>query len=448
MNKNSLNEVFTPSRPARLTYVDRSKVNDRIVRALRTPGMQVVVYGHSGSGKTTLLENVLFKVYERHIKTNCMKGMTYDQIITNAFDQLEPFYVIERSAKNKKQKNASLTAEYNLIKSGFGLSSEQENSLVERGVLPLQLTAQNLAKFIGAAQACWVLEDFHKIEESEKIKFSQMMKVFADLSDEYPDLKIIAIGAVNSAREVIKCDKEMQNRLSQIHVELMSDDEISQIVKKGAKLLNVEFSEDVIKDIIHSSNGLAAICHKLCFIMCDKEEILSTVDYGFYFDIEHLKDAIAEHIADNSDTMKAAFDKAYKLKDADKVMRVLSDCDSSGQTIGSMIDTLKVIGQKVAESRLREVLELLQTEDYGSNLIFDNDSCKYSFTNPFFAAFARSFFQHLDSRQIRRKEDIQKEMTVIFNQVIKSLVQKTLQETLSMNFSKETMDTGLIIDPR
>ena len=83
MNKNSLNEVFTPSRPARLTYVDRSKVNDRIVRALRTPGMQVVVYGHSGSGKTTLLENVLFKVYERHIKTNCMKGMTYDQIITN-----------------------------------------------------------------------------------------------------------------------------------------------------------------------------------------------------------------------------------------------------------------------------------------------------------------------------------------------------------------------------
>ena len=71
-------------------------------------------------------------------------------------------------------------------------------------LLPPQLTAQNLAKMIGSVHACWVLEDFHKIEEVEKVKFAQMMKVFADLSDTYPELKIIAIGAVNSAREVIK----------------------------------------------------------------------------------------------------------------------------------------------------------------------------------------------------------------------------------------------------
>jgi uncharacterized DUF497 family protein len=374
-----------------------------------------------------------------------MKGMTYDQIITDAFDQLEPFYTAEHSKKKKTKQDLNLTAEYKLIKGGFSRAIEQENATVEMRLLPPQLTAQNLAKMIGSVHACWVLEDFHKIEEVEKVKFAQMMKVFADLSDTYPELKIIAIGAVNSAREVIKYDNEMQNRISQIHVDLMSDDEISQIVSKGANLLNIEFSEDVVQEIIHSSNGLAAICHKLCFIMCEKEEIVDTLDYGFYFDISHLNEAIAEHIADNSDTMKAAFDKAYKLKDADLVMRVLADCDSSGRTIESMLDTLNSLGNRITESKLKNILSQLQTDEYGCNLIYDNDSCRYSFTNPFFAAFARNFFQYIDSRHLKTKAQITKEMTAIVQQVIRTLSNRSNNQTLPIDFSN---DTGEIVDPR
>lgn len=50
-------EVFTPTSPARATFVERGTVNDKLVSALSTPGKQIVVYGHSGSGKTTLLIN-------------------------------------------------------------------------------------------------------------------------------------------------------------------------------------------------------------------------------------------------------------------------------------------------------------------------------------------------------------------------------------------------------
>ena len=51
-----LEDVFTPTSPAIITYVDRLKddVNDRLVRALKLPGNQVVIYGHSGTGKSTL----------------------------------------------------------------------------------------------------------------------------------------------------------------------------------------------------------------------------------------------------------------------------------------------------------------------------------------------------------------------------------------------------------
>ena len=35
---------------------------------------------------------------------------------------------------------------------------------------------------------------------------AQIMKVFMDTAVDYPDVKVVAIGAVDSAREVIKYD--------------------------------------------------------------------------------------------------------------------------------------------------------------------------------------------------------------------------------------------------
>ena len=52
-------EVFTPTQPARKNFVERKKIDNRVLRALKTPGMQLVIYGLSGSGKTTLLVNKL-----------------------------------------------------------------------------------------------------------------------------------------------------------------------------------------------------------------------------------------------------------------------------------------------------------------------------------------------------------------------------------------------------
>lgn len=77
---------------------------------------------------------------------------------------------------------------------------------------------------------CWVIEDFHKVEESEKMKLSQAMKIFMDCGTDYPELKIIALGAAQTARQVVEYDDEMRNRISEIEVLLMEDDEIHQII--------------------------------------------------------------------------------------------------------------------------------------------------------------------------------------------------------------------------
>ena len=102
MEKHLVRDVFTPSTPARLTFVERESVNHRLVNALQTPGKQIVVYGHSGCGKTTLLVNKLHQLYENHITSRCMIGMSIDQIILDAFDQLDPFYTTEKGVVKKK----------------------------------------------------------------------------------------------------------------------------------------------------------------------------------------------------------------------------------------------------------------------------------------------------------------------------------------------------------
>src|SRR5690606_1084042 len=103
---------------------------------------------------------------------------------------------------------------------------------------------------------------------SEKQALSQLMKVFMDLSDDYSDLKIIALGAVDTARQVIDYDKEMRNRVSEIQVSLMTEDEIEAIITKGENALNIKFNPKIKKLISRHSNGLPSVCHHFCLNMC------------------------------------------------------------------------------------------------------------------------------------------------------------------------------------
>lgn len=196
------------------------------------------MYGHSGSGKTTLLANKLHQLYENHLTTRCISNLTFEHLVLDAFDQLGPFFEEGRKTANKREISSSIKAEYVGLKFQFGAHVAAQADVSVKRYLPPQLTPQTLARLLGEARLCWVLEDFHKLLEGEKVKLSQVMKVFMDMADDYDDLKIVAIGAVDTARQVVEYDPEMRNRVAEVHVPLMTDDEIRSIAKKGEALLN------------------------------------------------------------------------------------------------------------------------------------------------------------------------------------------------------------------
>lgn len=420
MKKNRLREVFTPSSPAKITFVERDNINNRLVRSLELPGTQIVIYGHTGSGKSTLLENILFRVYEKQINTNCMKGMSFEEIILDAFDQLDSYYTSESTKSNKEVIDSKLITDYLAIKAQLGVIYENNYGEKETRLLPPQLTPQSLGRLLGASGYCWVLEDFHKIEGVDKQKLTQMMKVFTNLSNLYPDLKIIALGAVNTAREVVEFDPEMRKRVSEIHVDLMTDEEIKQIIIKGCDALNVIINEDLQNDIAEYSNGLAAICHKLCYLMCSSAFITQTISDQVEFEATDLQKALADYIKDEEDTIKTAFDRALKITSIDNLFRIICHYNQSGAHIEDMYEHAKSKNISITKKKISEDSGKLLTDEFGRIFKYDENSHRYSFTDPFYRVFAKAYLENKDNSLSRRKMTSEEAIQIIntaFNKV-------------------------------
>lgn len=393
MQKHDAIKVFTPATPARLAFIEREEVNDKIVNALRTPGKQIVVYGHSGSGKTTLLVNKLHQTYSNHITTQCTRGMTFDQAVLNAFDQLGLFYEKEKTAKNSEKITPALEAEYLGIK--FSLAGEKcsEDEVKQERVLPPQLTAQNLAKLIGAASCCWVIEDFHKMDAQEKARMSQVMKVFADTGDSYPCAKVIAVGAVGTAREVVEYDAELKNRVSEIHVPLMSHPEIRSIIDQGSKLLNLTVEKSVGSTIVQYSNGLPAVCHQLCLNLCFASGLVETQESPVHLDETVFQKALQRYVQEASDSLKSLFEAALnerkrRFDNGKLILLALANCSPDGARSYEILERVRQIEPAYPSGNLSKYLKELQEERRGALIKYDYNSGMYSYADPIYRVYA------------------------------------------------------------
>ena len=389
-------DVFTPTTAAVLTFVERDQLNSRLVNSLMTPGKQIVVFGRSGGGKTTLLKNKLHQLYERHVTTKCTAATSFEQCVLDAFDQLSPFYLSQVAEKTSKTGGVSLTSTYLDIKGAMSAGYHSEEGKTNSRMLPPQLTPSLLANLLGEAKACWVLEDFHKVTPEERVHLAQTMKLFMDTAADHKNVKVIAIGAMSSARQIVEADGEMWTRIAEIEVDLMDTSELRQIIEKGEELLNVKFPDDIKELIAHHSNGLASVCHQICLNMCFDANIFTSTDQQYTFNHSDLKEAIALWVADANDTLRKEYDQATanertrKYDNCRFVLHAVASADKFGVTHAEALQYIRQSEPEYPPGNVTTYLRKLTSPDRGAILIHDIASGRYRMSSPLMHAYVRA----------------------------------------------------------
>lgn len=381
-----LEKVFTPSTVAKLTYIERRSLETEVVKYLLIPGMQLVLYGHSGCGKSTLIANVIHKQNLKSITTRCDNNTKYNDLLLCAFDQLNPYFKTESTTRNSSVISSSISSQYTSMSLALSNEKSQEEKAIR--ALPVQLTPQRLAEFLGEAKCVWIIEDFHKVVDSEKKKLLDVLKIFVDTSERYPEMKTVCIGAVGTGRELIEHDSNLSGRIAEVYIPLMTLDELALIVKKGFKMMNIAIPERINIKITYYSNKLASVCHQICYDICYYSNNKKTKFIKKAITDDDLKHAIASFVRKNADTFSKIYEHAIVSRERKNIIESIVSMDKeylSSEEIYKEIRKKNELQRSVFQASLDD----LTMSDCFEILRFDQNSKKYSFSTPIFQTFVK-----------------------------------------------------------
>lgn len=386
-----MKDVFTPTSSANISYISRTSVEKKLKKALDIPGKQIVIYGHSGSGKTTILNHIVKEQCLKTITSRCTNNSTIDTIILDAFDALNQYYTESTNISRKESLTGSITSEYLGIKSSISGTLENNVGEIQKRVLPPQLTIQRLCDFIGSTKALWIIEDFHKIPENEKSKISQMMKLFMDKAVDYPNSKIIVLGAANNGYEVVQHDTELNNRVSEIEVPLLTTTEIVRIVEKGATALNISISTETATEIAKYANCLATIAHQLAYNLCFNNNISKTQRKLAIIPNSELDQAVKDFTSEKQDTYKKLYMKITqqregKYQNVSIILSTLCEMDDN-VTQHALLTKIQENFPSYPPSNLSTYLKQLYSPEREE--VLRNNAGRISFSEPFFKSYIR-----------------------------------------------------------
>lgn len=385
------NDVFTPASIAQKNYVKRDYLIERLESYLRTPGKQLVVYGYSGSGKTTLVVNELKRLSIQCVKSQCSSDSTYNSLMLSCFDSLGAYYIRNYS----KSQKSSVQIEYSQIQG----SIESSASEIYERVVPPQLTSEKLAYFLGEAKRVWLIEDFHKLKSAEKQKVADVLKVFIDNSDRYPETRIICLGAVTSSRELIEFDPNLANRLADINVPLLTDDEISSIIRTGFKLLGVRIDESIQERLAKLSNNIGSVAHQLSLNICT----VLKIKRSHFFNQSEVKNetidsGIKMYVEEQAGRFQLSLDAIFAIENkiGEKIIKALVNAPIEGLKMEQIISK---VGQKGADCE--KIVKELCSNQYEEVIRYNEYSMKFQISNSFFSAFVKLYIESKKKKKSR-----------------------------------------------
>jgi len=306
----NLHDVFTPaSADPSLNFVARGGTEDDLNHYLDTQGRPICVERPFRCGKTSLVLRSVRTRYKRIVHVVCNNATTFDELLSRALDELAPVVSLVVESKEIKTKPG--------FKGAFGVEVDlgggsKETLETMTPVLQPQLTSASVARFMVEADAAWVIDDAHKLTEPEFRKVACAMREWQTMTfpGGYPKMIVVAsdIGAPSATHRLIDGAPDLTTRLARLGLSLMSDSELSQIIKRGEDLLNIDLSA-IHHSVLQYSFGFPGICHDLCLQACRAAKITRTADNKVTLNSAHLQQGLKKYVDEYAHSIKDSFEK-------------------------------------------------------------------------------------------------------------------------------------------
>lgn len=386
-------DVFTPATIAKINYILRPSLTNSLYQHFNTAGKQIIVFGYSGSGKTTLITNELKRCRKKYIISRCTKNSTYKELLYDAFDKLDGYY----RKSHKSTVSTRLGAKYKMLDTGIQANYDET---YERCITP-QLNADNLAKQLGENKLYWVIEDLHQLKPNEKIEIAGALKIFIDTANDYENVKIICLGAVNSSRELIAIDPNLNTRVADFYVPLLSNEEIKVLIENGFRLLKINLPQHIKKQIIELSNNIGSVAHQLCLNICTNCGVKKVNYWSKNITVNDniFTKSIQTYVEEHSVRFKSLMDKIKASKTGQLVLSHFRDADIEGVSLDSILEKNKGLDMNTLEDYMKKLCSV----DYDEVCRYDVDSNKYMLGNPFFQVYIRMNYKINDGQSPKKK---------------------------------------------
>ncbi len=242
MEKYKLDEVYGISREIPLNYVERENVDRKFMDNLNR-NKHITIFGSSKQGKTCLRKHCLNT--DEYVVVQCSNKWSLSDLNTNILKRAG--YELEISSKTSVGGKAKIIAS---IKARFGLGETNVGSEMERNensettCKKLELDVDDVNDIIAALKEVGfnkkiVLEDFHYLKTETQRDFAIELKAFHENSE----LCFIIVGVWLDENKLIIFNGDLTGRIVSVNADLWSAIEMEQVIKNGAELLNIGFSD-------------------------------------------------------------------------------------------------------------------------------------------------------------------------------------------------------------
>lgn len=294
------NDVFGVRSKLIESYIERPSVDELFSAALEDKN-QVIVYGSSKQGKTSLTLKHLSP--DAYVKVECSPQTQPIDIYRSILRQSKITF-FESDTQNLSFEISSNVNAGVKIKVPFvgdaslgGATADkktQSNTTKELYIEYNLELAQDVSEVLNhnKIDKFIILENFHYLSLEVQKKLAFDLRVFQDLG-----VIFIILGIWREANRLVQFNGDLLDRVTEVPVEPWLDEDFSKVIKKGSKLLNVDFSK-VSDKLIKSSFDSVGVVQELCKQCCISAGILKTSELLFEITESHLAAALQTKSSD------------------------------------------------------------------------------------------------------------------------------------------------------